>query len=414
MKQNDIKLNKDKGFTLIELLIAITILAIIVGPLLHAFVTAAKTNAKAKEIMRATTIGQNVMEEIKAYSLEDIARQFNHDLDATPKKKEFADDLSIVEMASAETYEVLEAGISQYSVIDSEIEDDFSGVFVGQSSGKYEFRMENVQSEHAKFDVKINLTKNSNGTKEIAKIREMNRDDCAYYAQDNTKDEIVAKEFKEWNDNYGSLAIDNLSQDEFLQRMSREIAVNIEQDESGNQTVQVQYTYTIPQGYVPQGSEKYVEYSTIFDNYASHEELQAVYIYYYPLYGNYLGRTDSFKIVNESNLDVDVYLIRIKNVEYTAYKDTTYNPYISVVEKEEGLIDESATTICTNIKAGNGVFTHSVSGISVDKTDLGNESSEDIFYDVEITIYKHDTTAFEEENRITSFTGSLLDTGAND
>ena len=117
--------------------------------------------------------------------------------------------------------------------------------------------------------------------------------------------------------------------------------------------------------------------------------------------------------MNESNLDVDVYLIRIKNVEYTAYKDQSYNPYVSVVEREEGLLADSAVTVCTNIKDGNGVFTHNVSGVSVDRKDLGNDQMEDCYYDLEVTVYKHGTTAFDEENRITSFTGSLMDKGTS-
>ena len=56
----------NKGFTLVEVLVAILILAIIVVPLLSAFVMSAKTNAKARQTLRATTLAQNVMEELKA------------------------------------------------------------------------------------------------------------------------------------------------------------------------------------------------------------------------------------------------------------------------------------------------------------------------------------------------------------
>ena len=39
----------NKGMTLVELLLAVTILAIIVVPLLHAFVSSARVNRKAKQ-----------------------------------------------------------------------------------------------------------------------------------------------------------------------------------------------------------------------------------------------------------------------------------------------------------------------------------------------------------------------------
>lgn len=66
--------NNERGYTLIELIIAITILAIIAIPLMHGFVTAAKTNAKAREIEQASTVAQNTMEEIKATPIEDLIK----------------------------------------------------------------------------------------------------------------------------------------------------------------------------------------------------------------------------------------------------------------------------------------------------------------------------------------------------
>ena len=52
-KENRKQLN-NQGFTLLELLVAIVVLCIVSIPLLHAFVTTAKTNGKAKIMMHAT------------------------------------------------------------------------------------------------------------------------------------------------------------------------------------------------------------------------------------------------------------------------------------------------------------------------------------------------------------------------
>ena len=51
----------NEGFSLIELLIAIVILSIIVVPLLHSFVTSARTNAKSRNTMHATAIAEDVI-----------------------------------------------------------------------------------------------------------------------------------------------------------------------------------------------------------------------------------------------------------------------------------------------------------------------------------------------------------------
>lgn len=66
----------NEGFSLVELLIAIVILSIIVVPLLHSFVTSARTNAKARNTMRATAIAEDVMENFEAYSLEELEKRY--------------------------------------------------------------------------------------------------------------------------------------------------------------------------------------------------------------------------------------------------------------------------------------------------------------------------------------------------
>ena len=65
------------GFSLVELLIAVTILAIIVIPLLHMFVTSTRINVKSRQTLRATTVAQDIMEGLKAYNLDEVRTQFS-------------------------------------------------------------------------------------------------------------------------------------------------------------------------------------------------------------------------------------------------------------------------------------------------------------------------------------------------
>lgn len=78
----------DAGFSLVELLIAVTILAIIVIPLLHMFVTSTRINVKSRQTLRATTVAQDIMEGLKAYTLEDVQKQFSLP-DGTPSSTFF-------------------------------------------------------------------------------------------------------------------------------------------------------------------------------------------------------------------------------------------------------------------------------------------------------------------------------------
>lgn len=77
-KQTKEKQLNNAGFSLVELLIAIVILSIIVVPLLHSFVTSARTSAKARNTMHATAIAEDAMEEFEAYTIEEMAERYEN------------------------------------------------------------------------------------------------------------------------------------------------------------------------------------------------------------------------------------------------------------------------------------------------------------------------------------------------
>lgn len=65
----------NKGMTLVELLVSIVILAIIVVPLLHTFVSSARVNMDSKTKLKITTIAQDVMEGLRGDTVEGLAYQ---------------------------------------------------------------------------------------------------------------------------------------------------------------------------------------------------------------------------------------------------------------------------------------------------------------------------------------------------
>jgi len=62
----------NKGFSLVELLIATVILAIVVAPLLHTFVTAASTTARSRQLGDATLLSENIAETVEATPLTQL------------------------------------------------------------------------------------------------------------------------------------------------------------------------------------------------------------------------------------------------------------------------------------------------------------------------------------------------------
>lgn len=69
------------GFSLVELLIAVIILAIIVIPFSRSFVVSARMNGNSRRLQRATTVGQDIVEGLKAYNIDEIKEQFNNPLE---------------------------------------------------------------------------------------------------------------------------------------------------------------------------------------------------------------------------------------------------------------------------------------------------------------------------------------------
>ena len=62
------------GMSLIEVIVAVSIFSIAAAVLLQSFVTSQRINKKSNLYLEATTVAQNIMEEIKSKDFEDAIR----------------------------------------------------------------------------------------------------------------------------------------------------------------------------------------------------------------------------------------------------------------------------------------------------------------------------------------------------
>lgn len=76
----------DAGISLLELIIAVSIFAIAAVVFLQAFVTTGRVNKKSAIYLNATTTAQNLMEELKAKSFEEVSLAFNYPIDSLTKQ----------------------------------------------------------------------------------------------------------------------------------------------------------------------------------------------------------------------------------------------------------------------------------------------------------------------------------------
>ena len=73
--------NPNAGMTLLEVIIAVSIFSITAIVLLQAFVTSGRINRKSNLYLEATTAAQNIMEEVKAKTFEEVSLAFNYPFD---------------------------------------------------------------------------------------------------------------------------------------------------------------------------------------------------------------------------------------------------------------------------------------------------------------------------------------------
>ena len=77
------KKKNNSGMTLIEVIVAVSIFSIAAVVLLRAFVTSGVINRKSELYLEATTVAQNIMEEVKAKNFAEVSLAFNYPVDST-------------------------------------------------------------------------------------------------------------------------------------------------------------------------------------------------------------------------------------------------------------------------------------------------------------------------------------------
>lgn len=329
--------DNNKGLSLIEVLVAITILAIVVTPFLHSFVTTANTNRKAKDIHKATVLAQSIVESCKAESLEDIAMQFDYPAEgfrivSTDRINNGTDwrfhvkELRLNTTVSPSSPPAYLKTINYESPLIASETDKRSKVtssiywegapkkteFLGQSNGFYYFAMENVKQDNSKYDVLIKLDASSyhgGGTTPDYNDKEFNqipviddKQDALCVQKDMYRENAITKFHGEYP---------TVSESDIADAMKCSITVNIEKTSSGPGAyvtkVWTDYRYAYKHG--TDAETYYPKTQHNFDSSETGMDLRNVYLYYYPLYDHSATR-DVITINNPSAVPVDFYLFK--------------------------------------------------------------------------------------------------------
>lgn len=345
---------KNRGYTLIELIVAISILAIIAIPLMHGFVTSARMNAKAREIEQATTVAQNVMEEIKVTDVEELIT------DVEPGKT---------------------------SVLTDE------GEWVDMLT--YQLPMRTETADGVNYRVDITLENGPYGDelwpqytdynlKDMAQLYDMNAAYDAFYILEEATDTALIEE----------LAVAaGVSTTRVRNEVERNIYLDIK-EELGTRIVEVNVAYTY------RGDTRYMaaQNQCIYTSSSLDTYLRNVYVFFEPLNNREAGEEVREKVTVRNNCcSADKKPVRVYLVKQGTAFDENYKVAVNLMEQSRELSTyrdaegnlKVMTGICTNIS-----FPKDVTDVSADQIEIFY-STWDGGYEENISIFGTAYTADE-------------------
>lgn len=340
----------NKGFTLIEVLVAILILAVISIPVFRAMTTAFTTTSRSTMKMKATNVAENIMEDIKAKSIEEIIDkygdetinygEFNSDADGNIPPNDgnaIAYTFNLTDESNKYDDELNEALKKDYTaklIINPNVYSNINGFNVAEynivsdeNSAIYCMAKDLDLEAYKEFVDENIIYKSNNPEKHILDITE---------ASESAKDPV-------------KLLYTNSKYSEYREHFKREIRVDIkgDKDNPGEDIkvyVSVSYYFEdTSDQFLPKEKQLLKKISrTIFDNSNSGEELDSIFIMYNPLYNTKDG--DIIVVHNPQNIECLLYIIA-QNVddyedEFKNYKKEKSNSLILHIDDYETVHDD--------------------------------------------------------------------------
>ncbi len=303
----------NSGFTLLEVLVAMVILTIVCVPLLRSFATSAQTNAKAKIQMRCTTAAENVMEQVKNMTVDELDTFVStYELSGTtPSGVDSRDFWLQIDNDSLADADSLKADLPAGYYTEVKIEAD-GDTLINPSTGSGASAGPAYPNANS-----LNLSEFS-----PISVR-----DCAIYTMESTYDADAYTVFKGRNDAFTAVnsIAPTFTEDDFKDALTRLIEINTERvaggtytDSEGNTTdlvkVDLKISYTIPNSLHVVDSSQRTYISTdvsLFDNSSSHQPLNGIYLFYYPRYIAAAANKDLIKITNTAGVKTNLYLVAL-------------------------------------------------------------------------------------------------------
>ena len=369
----------NRGITLVELIVSIAILALIVLPFLNAFVTATKTNVKARNKMNATHLATNIMEGIENNSMKTMAYQFNYPSEGF----DLADGFDMADGSNAkELYykngkytdvkrfeDVMNAHPEAENLdkwMTSSIHKKNNTAFLGDTSSwkfvenkehKYYFWMTDVKSGTKKYNAMVTVDGKGEANSKVEqynaidKVADMSAMDSNYDCM--SSDVATIEELVNTLKNRGYSDIESNKDS-----ISRTITLDIT---GGSSTkVTVSYSYKFTSGghmhvFPEDAAMKQMYTSVIFDNTSNtaNRTLKNIYLFYKPWYtstanSDWNSCKDTIIINNNDKVDCTVNIVKQNYDDKSSDDEDKYRMYVRVNEKGNNT-GNAHVSICTNL-----------------------------------------------------------------
>lgn len=437
----------NKGMTLVELLISVSILAILVLPLLSAFVQSSRTNARAKTKLSASELAYNIMEGLENVTLEKVAYQFNYsaegfDLFSTAGGEKICEleDVKGKLVPVTKTEDVRAEVSNKEDLITSSIIKQTDGTykFAGQDSHKYYFYVKDITVDKKKFNALITVdakTKESGTVNEkvnntpVASMESVDTTFDAISANTDTAHDVITDIQNIYN-------LTNLKEED----ISRTITVDVSKKTKTNVTqVKVSFRYSF---YDTKRGRKVIfpEPGTIYENdYTSvvydnsshkNDSLRSIFLLYYPWYSSkdvFPINKDSIVINNPDYIPCTMHIIKQNvvdsNLLYKYEKDYRTAVFLNEENNKGKAVMKIESNLGYNMKDSSVVsnqvtyvYNNSFANqsnikdyISIRK--LNEQDASDRLFDVKIDIYPEgtDISNVSTDDLIVSITGGMTD-----
>lgn len=409
----------NRGLSLVELLIGITILAIVVVPLIHAFITSAATSNKARNLSSETAAAQNILETYRATTLDAIL------------EKVAGRDYALGGVATIKGVDRLLPGTTDtYETVDLG-----GGETAAPGEPGYRLKLDDVRAGGKTYDAVMYLNAATDSAKKVNDVEIVNYKPMdAVYIEPNpvvgpspTPEELSKQAGSPdyiASQTFASLAtVDSGStvpNTYFLGRMTRKITVTIEKKTISGSTVifctalfqyQTTYSYTVEDtGVTPPVTHTYTKtYTTEVSNeffsggYTDTGSVYGLYFFFYPNTCPGAATPDAIEVLNRGNVPISVILIR------QGEEIPGYTPAITL---REAYVDYSAPP-CTSLHYNGAISYRYYAGSYFYKTlqfdgILVDTEARNRLYEVKVALYR-DGADPETDKPLAVFDASSLE-----